>query len=86
MLMISLERMTDNQEMEDIQSYFRCHCFTKLIKDIVLLNHLKRSFKEALDGNLQKFNLLTRKEVYSYDYFTSFEKFYEKQLPSASAF
>lgn len=43
---ISLERLTDNQEMQEIQSYFRCQGFTELIEETNTQHCIKRIFND----------------------------------------
>ena len=49
-------------------------------------NNFKFSKRNPYVSNDEDLDLLTDKGVYPYDYFTSFDKFREKQLPPKEAF
>lgn len=50
---ISLESLTDNQEMEDIQSYFRFQCVTEVIEDTIS-QHIEERFSKV-NKSLEEF-------------------------------
>ena len=49
-------------------------------------NNFKFSKRNPYVSNDEDLDLLTDKGVYPYDYFTSFDKFREKQLPPKESF
>ena len=85
---IDCKSCLDYMSVEDDQLIFRCFECKKNYKKDFNKKSIKRfaNIYELCNGDINKFILLLRKEVYRYEYMDSWERFDENLLPNKKDF
>ena len=78
----------DNMVFKDYQLIVSCFVCKKNYEKVINKKQIKRfaNIYEFCNGDINKFILLLRKDVYPYEYMDSLERFDEKPMPDKEAF